>query len=238
MKPFLVLLKSEVLRLIHYKIIFFGLFVSFIWVLVIAFTSFQEAEVLMPQLLTLDAGLMTIVLIGSSYYFEKQEGTLKALLVSPVQPETILLAKIISSFLPSLISITLISLTMGIIHAYWIPLGLALLFVVLATTAHISVGFVLMFLSPDFMSLLVKYMGVALLFYVPLILIPFNLIPRSFEWLGFLSPSYGAQFLMQSLLADGSIQDTIMAILFLILIPSLLFPLYVYPKFKKEAISS
>lgn len=237
MKAFLVLFKSEILRLIHYKIIFFGLFVSFLWVIVLALTSFQEAQVLMPQLLTLDAGLMTIVLIGSSYYFEKQEGTLKALLVTPIQPGKILLAKILSSFVPSLLSVTLITLTMGLIHNYWIPLVLALLFIILATTAHISVGFVLMFLSPDFMSLLVKYMGVAFLFYLPLILIPFDLIPVSIQWLGYLSPSYGAQFLIQSLLGNEPASEALLAILFLVLLPGLLFPLYIYPRFKKEATS-
>lgn len=236
MLKLLLLLKSEILRLFHYKIIYFGSFVSLIWVFVLAFTSFQEAELLMPQLLALDAGLMTIVLIGSSYYFEKQEGTLQALFVSPVSPRKVLVAKILASLVPSLVSITLISLTMGLIHSYWIPLLLALTYIILATIAHISVGFILMFLSPDFMSLLVKYMGVALLFYLPAILIPLDLIPESLQWLGFLSPSYAAQYIIQSLLIDRDMAMILLALFFLIAIPGLIFPLYVYPRFKKEAL--
>jgi ABC-type Na+ efflux pump permease subunit len=231
-----ILLKSEVMRLFHYKIIYFGLFVSLIWVFVLSFTSFQEAELLMPQLLSLDAGLMTIVLIGSSYYFEKQEGTLQALFVSPVSPRIVLIAKILASLVPSLVSITLISLTMGLIHGYWIPLLLALVYVILATIAHVSVGFILMFLSPDFMSLLVKYMGIALLFYLPSILIPLNLIAESLEWIGFFSPSYAAQYVIQSLLNDRDIATILLALFFLTALPSLVFPLYVYPRFKKEAL--
>lgn len=229
---------TEIRRLIDYKVLYFGLFVSFLWVALLAVTSKAEATALLPQLLVLDAGLMTIILIGSSYYFEKQEGTLKAIFVSPVRPRHIVFSKIFASLLPSFISVTLITLIMGIIHNVWVPYGFAVIIIVLATIAHLSLGFILMFTSPDFMSLLVKYMGVALMLYLPTILVPLNLLSESIEWLAYLSPSYAAQYLIQHLFSPQENVNVFFSLSVLILIPSLLFPLYVYPQFKKETMKA
>lgn len=225
---------SEVRRLIDYKIIYFGFVVTFLWVIVLAVTNEQEAISLLPQLLILDAGLMTIILIGSSFYFEKQEGTLKAILVSPVQTIHVILAKVCASLVPSLLSVSLMTLTMGIIHAYWLSFPLALLIIMMATVAHLSLGFILMFTSPDFMSLLVKYTLFAFLLYLPSILVPLNLITPDWEWIALISPSYAAQYLIQGLFVNISSMNLWLSVLFLIALPSLLFPLYIYPQFKKE----
>jgi fluoroquinolone transport system permease protein len=225
---------SEVRRLLDYKIIYFGLVVTFLWVVVLALTNEQEAIALLPQLLILDAGLMTVILIGSSFYFEKQEGTLKAILVSPVQPVHVIVAKVLASLVPSLLSVTLMTLTIGIIHAYWISFPIALLIIMMATIAHLSLGFILMFTSPDFMSLLVKYTFFAFLLYLPSILVPLNLITPNWEWIALISPSYAAQYLIQGLFVNISSINLWLSVLFLMTLPSLLFPLYIYPQFKKE----
>jgi fluoroquinolone transport system permease protein len=229
---------SEVRRLLDYKIIYFGLIVTFLWVIVLAVTSEQEAIALLPQLLILDAGLMTIILIGSSFYFEKQEGTLKAILVSPVQPVHVIVAKVLASLVPSLLSVSLMTLTLGVIHAYWISYPIALLIITITTIAHLSLGFILMFTSPDFMSLLVKYSLFAFFLYVPSILVPLNLITPEWEWVALISPSYAAQYLIQGLFVDISSIHLWMSVLFLIALPSSLFPLYIYPQFKKETMKA
>ena len=130
MAKLLGLVKGEILRLWRYKITFFGLLVSGIWLLILALVTKEEANALLPQLLILDGGLMAIILLAAAYYYEKQEGTLKAVLVSPTSPALLLLAKVIGALFGSVISLTLIWLTMLVIHQTSFPILPAFGFVV------------------------------------------------------------------------------------------------------------
>jgi hypothetical protein len=73
MSKVFLLLKAEITRLIKYKIILFGLLVTLIWLVLLSVVNKEEAKTLLPQLLVFDTGLMTIILLASSYFFEKQE---------------------------------------------------------------------------------------------------------------------------------------------------------------------
>jgi fluoroquinolone transport system permease protein len=227
---------GEVNRLFRYKILLFGLIVSVLWLIVLGLTSAAEAQLLLPQLIVLDTGLMAIILLSSSYFFEKQEGTLKALLVSPISNFQLLTAKVMATFVPGFISITLMTIVMLVVHQIWIPYLMALLFVVLSTTAHVSIGYPLMFLSKDFMDLLVKYTFIALLFLLPSILVPLEVIPNNLTFIAFLSPSYAAQYLVDGLFVTKDLGYILWSMLVLIALPATLFPLFIYPSFKKEAI--
>ena len=65
MSNFLRLLKGEFIRLVKYRIVLFGLIVSAIWVLILALSAKAEAEMLFPYLVTMDTGMMSIVLFGA-----------------------------------------------------------------------------------------------------------------------------------------------------------------------------
>ncbi|MEY3692071.1 MAG: hypothetical protein RLZZ388_242, partial [Bacillota bacterium] len=163
MNKFWSLLKGEILRLWRYKITFFGLLVSIIWLVIIILVSEAEANALLPQILMLDSGLMAIILLAAAYYYEKQEGTMKAVLVSPTSPIILLIAKVAGALLGSVISLLLIWFTMLLVHGTMFPLLPALVMIVLVTTAHLSLGYVLIYLSDDFMDLLLKYTFVVLI---------------------------------------------------------------------------
>jgi ABC-type multidrug transport system permease subunit len=188
----------------------------------------------LPQLLVFDTGLMTIILLASSYFFEKQEGTLKALFVSPISLFQLLTSKVLSTLVSAMISMILMTLVMIIFHQYWLPLPLALLIVVISTIAHVAIGYPLIFISKDFMDLLTKYTFLALFFLLPSILVSLEIIPVESLWIAFLSPMYATQYLLSGLLAPIDFNLGLIAILML-LVPSLvLFPTVVYPYFKKE----
>ena len=234
MSKILILLKAEIVRLIKYKILLFGLIVTLIWLLLLAVVQENEAKALLPQLLVFDTGLMTIILLASSYFFEKQEGTLKALFVSPISLFQLLTSKVLSTLVSAMISMILMTLVMIIFHQYWLPLPLALLIVVISTIAHVAIGYPLIFISKDFMDLLTKYTFLALFFLLPSILVSLEVIPVESLWIAFLSPMYATQYLLSGLLAPIDFNLGLIAILML-LVPSLvLFPTVVYPYFKKE----
>ncbi len=242
MKNWFILLSGELMRLWKYKILLFGVLVSLIWVLIVSLVSKNEALTLMPMLLVLDTGMMVIILLASSYYFEKQEGTIKTLFVTPIHSMQLLSAKIASTFVSGLISMTLIGLAVFFIHGIdTINYPLAFLYVVLSTLAHVSIGFLLIFSSIDFMSLLMKYSMLTLILLLPSVLEPLALIPESLRYFSFLSPSYASQILMNSLIAPMTStlqQDVGFALIALAILSLLMYPLFIYPAFKKEATKS
>ena len=236
MNKFWSLLKGEILRLWRYKITFFGLLVSVIWLVIIVLVSEAEANALLPQILMLDSGLMAIILLAAAYYYEKQEGTMKAVLVSPTSPIVLLMAKVAGALLGSIISLLLIWFTMLLVHGTMFPLLPALVMIVLVTIAHLSLGYVLIYLSDDFMDLLLKYTFVVLILFVPIILVNLDIIPEAWQWVALFSPTHAGQQALSHLwrpLSDGALA---MTLLFLLVYPVMLFPLYVLPQFRKEAI--
>lgn len=238
MNKFFALVKGEIIRLWRYKITFFGLLVSGIWLVIIAFVSAEEANALLPQLLILDSGLMAIILLAAAYFYEKQEGTIKAVLVSPTSPSLLLLAKVTGALFGSIISVVLMWVMMQIIHQSTFPLLPALGFIIMITVTHISIGYVLIYLSHDFMDLLLKYTLVVLLFFVPIILVNLEMIPEGWKWVALLSPTYAGQFGLSHLWQALSWQDLTLTMSILLLYPALLFPLYILPKFRQEAVSA
>src|SRR5690554_4622026 len=104
MKILLYLTKGEITRLFKYKTLIVGLIVSFLWVLIIAFSDEESAMTLLPMLIFVDAAMMSILLLAASFYFEKQEEITKTLLVTPIKLWQLLDAKILASLFSGLLS--------------------------------------------------------------------------------------------------------------------------------------
>ena len=235
MKKFFALIKGEVIRLWRYRITLFGLIVSGIWIILIAVVSKEEANALLPQLIVLDSGLMGIILLGASYFYEKQEGTMKAVLVSPTSPAVLLSAKIIGALMGNLLSVFFMWLTMLVIHQSMFPIFAALGLVIIISLTHLSIGYVLIYWSKDFMDLLLKYTFVVLILLVPTILVSLNILTDGFENLAYLSPTYSGQILI-SQLWQAPTESMLFAWVLTIVYPLGLFPFYILPQFRKEAI--
>ena len=107
---------------------------------------------------------------------------MKAVLVSPTSPIILFMSKVAGALLGSVISLVLIWLTMLIVHSTMFPILPALGIIVLVTIAHLSLGYVLIYLSHDFMDLLIKYTFVVLLLFVPIILVNLGNVDI-FNWL-------------------------------------------------------
>jgi len=235
MKKFFALIKGEVIRLWRYQITLFGLIVSSIWIILIAVVSKEEANALLPQLIVLDSGLMAIILLGASYFYEKQEGTMKAVLVSPTSPAVLLSAKIIGALMGNLLSVFLMWLTMLVIHQSMFSIFAALGLVIIISLTHLSIGYVLIYWSKDFMDLLLKYTFAVLVLLVPTILVSLNILTDGLENLAYLSPTYSGQILI-SQLWQAPTESMLFAWVLTIVYPLGLFPFYILPQFRKEAI--
>ena len=235
MNKFFALIKGEVIRLWRYQITLFGLIVSAIWIILLAVVSKEEANALLPQLIVLDSGLMAIILLGAAYFYEKQEGTMKAVLVSPTSPAVLLSAKIIGTLMGNLLSVFLMWLTMLVVLQSVFPIFAALGLVIIITLTHLSIGYVLIYWSKDFMDLLLKYTFVVLVLLVPTILVSLDVLTDGLENLAYLSPTYSGQILI-SQLWNTETESILVAWILTVVYPLGLFPFYILPQFRKEAI--
>jgi len=236
MSNFLRLLAGEFQRLVKYRILFFGLLVSAIWILILGLSAPAEAEMLFPLLVVTDTGMMSIALLGASFFFEKQESTLKTLLVAPVSLSQVIAAKVIAAIASGILSSICIMVAAWAFHGITVNVLAIILYTILAVVAHTALGYVLALASRDFMSFLMKYMGMAVLFMVPLILVPLDLLPGNWIYLGMLSPMYATDVLIGSLFEASEPLKVVIAALWLFVIGGTVYPFVVYPRFRAKAI--
>ncbi len=167
MSSFGVLFAGELQRMARYSIFGASILVAGLWVLVLHFTEVQDIGAILPLLLFVDAVSMAIILIGATIFFERQEGTLKTLLVSPISKTEYVLAKTSANIVSSL-------MTLVIVYSYaWffreVNLSFAALLGAVALIAifHSLVGFYLSYYSADFTDLLMGMFKYMLIFMIP-----------------------------------------------------------------------
>ncbi|MDD3478582.1 MAG: ABC transporter permease [Candidatus Izemoplasmatales bacterium] len=236
MRRILHLWKGEIYRLFKYNIIVFGIIVSLIWVLILALSDVNTAKMLAPALVLMDGGLMSIILLGSQYFLERQEGSMHAVMVSPAKLSEVLIAKVGSALVTGLISLVIVVGGVLIFHGNVIQIIPMIFYMILVILAHTALGFLLALYSRDFLQMLVRYMGIILLFMSPYLLFPLGVIPQSLDFLSYLSPSYAGQLLFSSTVSDVETWRIIFCAVYLAVIPALLYPFVVYKVFVKKAL--
>jgi len=237
MNNILKLTGGELRRMVKYMILPVSVFTSLLWCAVFFALSAEEARGLAPLFLFTDVALMSIMLLGASYHLEKQEGTIKSVMMLPVTMSEILISKTISSMILALESTVIISAALYFIHGVTLNYAVLLLFVIIASAAHAAIGFALSLFSRDFSSLLGILMTYMTVFTVPSILLAFDIIPRSYEWVLMVSPSQCAFTLLERAVTGVSGSGKIVfSLVYLIVISALFFRFIVYPKFKSNAV--
>jgi fluoroquinolone transport system permease protein len=230
------LIAGELQRLVRYKILPVSLATAVLWIALFWFLSPKEAVEIAPLLMLVDAAVMSILLLGSSHHLEKQEGTIRTIMVMPISPAQILAAKTAASMLLALESAAVTSAALFFIHRVTYNY-LALLAVVAVTVAaHAGIGFVLSLRSRDFTSMLAMLMGYLFVFTLPSILFNFGAIDAQYEWLLMISPSHAASRLITAAVSgEYEIAMAAAGFLYLVALAAVLFKWAVYPKFKDNA---
>ncbi|TYQ17771.1 UNVERIFIED_CONTAM: fluoroquinolone transport system permease protein [Acetivibrio alkalicellulosi] len=237
MKTTLRLIFGEIKRLITYKIIPVSIATMAIWVVIFLMVSSQEALELAPLLIFVDVGMMMILLIGASFHLEKQEGTIKSMMVMPVSLTQIFSAKLGASLVLAIESIVVVSVSLYFIHGITFNYPVLLLFILIAGAVHATLGFLLSLISKDFTSLLGWIMAYIFPFMIPSILFTFGIIDKKYEWLLMLSPSHSASNLIAvAISGEFNMGKILVASLYLVALTVLLCKYVVYPKFKDSAV--
>lgn len=231
------LIGGEFKRLVSYKLLARSLTTGIIWILVFLFISTKEAGSVAPMLMFVDASIVLMLFLGASFYLEQQENTIKSMIVLPVSIGQILLSKVVSSLVLTLITVTITCTSVYFIHDVSFNYTLLLLFVILAAVAHAAIGFSLALFGKNFGSMLIMVIVYVLVFTVPSILFATNIIDARYEWIMMISPSHAARTLFSSVVS-GEFEwgKTLFSSIYLLILAGVLMKFVVYPQFKSRAV--
>ncbi len=107
MSKFTTLVKGELLRFKRYNLLAASLFVSAVWVGLLHYLDIENVTKLVPQLIFIDVTTMAMLLVGVTFIYERDEATIRSMLVSPISKSEYILAKMISNIIPSILSLTI-----------------------------------------------------------------------------------------------------------------------------------
>lgn len=237
MKNISKLFLGELRRLVTYKILPISLVTAVIWIVIFLFISSDEARSVAPLLIFVDVTLMSILLVGASHHLEKQEGTIKSMMMMPVSLGEILTAKVFSAMVLGIESAIITSIALYAIHGITFNYVLLFLFVIIAGGAHAVLGFLFSLISKDFTSGLGLLMVYMIFMGIPSILFSVNVIDVKYEWLLMISPSHSANTLINSVVVgDIEVVKLLIACAYLVALAVILIRFVVYPKFKDNAV--
>lgn len=220
----MVLLLGELKRVVEYKIAAASTVVALIWIGVIYLTEAPDLTFIFPLLLFLDSTSMAILMVGVTIFFEKQEGSLRAILVTPISKTDYLLTKILVTILASVLTLILLYIYTLIFKPVNLNIFALLGAVILVALFHSLVGFILSYYSKDFTSLLMNMFTYMLVFMVPTMLEHVNLLGHDLiVKLLYLAPTKAAIILLYASTGTISSSDLLYALLYLAIGSALLF---------------
>jgi ABC-type transport system involved in multi-copper enzyme maturation permease subunit len=231
------LIGGEFKRLVRYKLLARSLATGIIWVIVFLVISREDAGDVAPMLMFVDSSIVLMMLLGASFYLERQENTIKSMMVLPVSLWQILLSKVVSSLMLTLITVTITCAAVYFIHGISFNYALLLVFVILAVVAHAAIGFCLALFGKSLGTMLLMVIAYILVFAVPSILLAVNIIDAQYEWLLMISPSHAARALFSSAIS-GQFEwgKTLFSCIYLPVLAAVLMKFVVYPAFKSRAV--
>lgn len=170
MNNFFVLLTGELQRMKKYNILGASFLVALIWIGILQFAGGKDVTAIFPLLVFLDATSMSMLLVGVTMFFEKQEGTIKALLISPINKMEYILAKTFANVFSSVVTLVILYIYAKLIKEVDVNIALLLFGVILIAFFNSLIGFVLTYYSKDFTDLLMGIMKYSFVFMIPVLL--------------------------------------------------------------------
>ncbi len=199
MGSFAILLTGELQRMLRYHILGAGFVVAIIWLLVLHFTEVIGVATMLPLLLFFDTTSMTIILIGVTLFFEKQEGTIRSLQVSPINRTEQILAKTGGNILSNVITLVILYLYAWLFKEIELSFIALLVAVILIGLFHSLVGYLLTYRVRGFTELLMAMFIYLFGFMLPVIFEQVGLIQNEVaKGFMYLLPTKAAFILLNS----------------------------------------
>ena len=94
MRRFLATLRHDLLLQLRYGFLYAGIFVTLFWIAILSLFSSESLRVALPVFMFLNASITTIFFVAGWVLYEKREGVLEALVVTPLRHSHYLASKI------------------------------------------------------------------------------------------------------------------------------------------------
>lgn len=224
------LLKSEFKRLVKYKIVTIAFLLTFLWAAVLYLVGEDAAGTFLPMFIFIDATTMSIMYVGSILYYEKQENTLKPLLVTPISVLSIVVVRVVTAIYIALQSGVLIALFAAFFLNVSVNFIALIVFLSIIAAAHAMIGFWISLHAPDFNDLLIAIVGYMFFFAFPTLFFSLGLLPDFFEYVLMISPTHGSFLLIaRALNEDVALWQWLVASFYLVSVAGLLYLFQVKP---------
>jgi len=232
---------SEIKRLYTYKILTISLAISALWMVILYGIGEANAQSFVGLFIALDASVMSILMLGASLFFEREENTLKPLLVTPVSTGQIIGVKVASSIYVALQSAVLVSLFVRLVMGIPVDFMSLILLVILIALVHSMIGFYLAMKATDFSGLLVNMIIYSFTFAMPSLMVTLGLISGWAEEIVWLSPIGDGLFYMQVVFQTNGADAIdpvffILSIIYLLFISTVLYVGYIKPNYATAAV--
>ncbi len=237
MTNFFVLLLGEIKRLQRYNILSASAVVALLWIGVLYLTELPDITFIFPMLIYVDATSMAILMVGVTIFFEKQEGSLHTLLVTPISKLDYLLNKSIITVASSVITLTILYLYVVIFKEIDMSFLGLLGAVILVALFHSLVGFLLTYNSRDFTALLINMMKYMFIFMIPVLLEYMQIIQQDIvEAILYIAPTKAAMILLYAPAGETELWEIVYALGYLGIGSIILF-IFVLKRFEQFAVS-
>lgn len=167
---------GELERMKKYNIFGASFLISLIWIGVLYFSDIKDVTFIFPLLLVLDATSMAMLMVGVTMFFEKEEGTIKTLLVSPISKSEYIISKTLANVTSSVISLVILYLYARFFKEIDVNILGMVMAVILISFFHSLIGFILTYYSKDFTGLLMGMMKYSFVAMLPVIFVEVGLI--------------------------------------------------------------
>jgi len=224
MNSFTTLLAGELQRMKKYNIFTAGILVDLLWIAVLYFTDMEDITSLIPMLVYMDTTAMSMVLVGATLFYERQEGTIRSILVAPIAKSEYILAKTFANIISDLITLLMIYGYGKLFKEVNLNLFGLIGAVILIAFFHSLVGFLLTFNSKDFTEMLMAMMKYTFVFSIPVLLKQIGYIKSKIvDRILFIVPTKSASILLESTTGGMDTWRILFAIGYLIIASLLLF---------------
>ncbi|MEW6244218.1 MAG: ABC transporter permease [Bacillota bacterium] len=224
MNRLLLLYAGEVTRMRKYGITLASLGVAVLWVLLLHFSELQDISGIFPLVLFVDTTLMSVLLVGVSMTFEKQENSIKSMLVLPISKDDYLLSKSLSTVTSSITTLLLLLVYGFLMKGLRVNIVGMFGAVLLVSFVFSQLGVLLTYSSKDFTSLLTSMFKFTLLLTIPTVLQFLKIFEADwFGYLQYLNPTKNALVLLLAPAIAVEAKDLLIAIIYLAVLGMLSF---------------
>jgi fluoroquinolone transport system permease protein len=231
-----ILVAGEWQRFRKYHLLTANLVLLLIWMLIASALGKEELKPFIPFIFLMDAAMMNIALTGTMIFYEKQEHTINAILVSPVTENEYLCSKVVTSILSSLLTLVLIALAMwvvkGITFKYWslIPA------IIVVAGFHALLGIALTYGAKDFTGIMLRAILYMFVFLLPAVFGLFGLISEDVMTYVMVFPPVSSASLLSTSVTTIAVWQIVFGYLYLSLLSIVIYLRVVKPGFHRYVV--